>query len=68
MKKEPPNMWPECSKYNSIKPMRERTGGFSVGKAILGAFLLEPLDAAVGALDKKKVTYQCTNYGYTIEI
>jgi len=48
--------------------MRERTGGFSVGKAILGAFLLEPLDAAVGALDKKKVTYQCTNYGYTIEI
>jgi len=48
--------------------MGERTGGFSVWKAILGAFLLEPLGAAAGALGEKKVTYQCTNYGYTIQI
>lgn len=68
MAKEPPNVCPKCFKNNTIKPMGEKTGGFSGGKAVVGAVLLGPIGIAAGALGKKKVTYQCTNCGYTIEI
>ncbi len=68
MAKELPNVCPKCNKTNTIQPMGERTGGFSGKKAVVGAVLLGPIGAAAGALGKKKVMYQCTNCGYTIEI
>ncbi|MFZ3070418.1 MAG: hypothetical protein WA110_04770 [Anaerolineaceae bacterium] len=68
MAKQPPNKCPKCHKKGTIQPMGERTGGFSGGKAVTGAILLGPLGLAAGALGKKKVTYQCTQCGYTIEL
>lgn len=45
----------------------ERTGGFSAGKAAVGAAIAGPIGLAAGALGKKKTTYQCNRCGYTIE-
>lgn len=50
-----------------MKPAGERTGGFSGGKAAVGAVLLGPIGLAAGALGKKKKIYQCDHCGYTIE-
>lgn len=50
-----------------LRPVSERTGGFSGGKAVLGAVLLGPIGIAAGALGKKKTTYFCTRCGYTVE-
>lgn len=47
--------------------MGERTGGFSGGKAVVGAVIAGPIGIAAGALGKKKITYQCSNCGYTME-
>ena len=68
MAKHPPKKCPKCRSANTIKPMGERTGGFSGKKAVVGGLLLGPLGIAAGALGKKKVMYQCTNCGYTIEL
>ena len=68
MAKEPPKTCPKCGRNNTIKPMGERTGGFSGGKAVVGAVLLGPIGLAAGALGKKKVNYQCTECGYTVEL
>lgn len=57
---------PKCYLGNLI-PIGERTGGFSGGKAVLGAVLVGPVGLAAGALGRKKKTYQCNRCGYTIE-
>ena len=68
MAKRPPTKCPKCGKMNTIKPMGEREGGFSGKKAAIGGILLGPIGLAAGALGKKKIMYQCTNCGYTIEL
>jgi len=45
----------------------ERRGGFSGGKAVVGAIVAGPIGIAAGALGKKKITYQCPKCGYVIE-
>lgn len=57
---------PKCF-IGHLTAVSERTGGFSGGKAALGAVLLGPIGLAAGALGKKKVTYQCNRCGYTVE-
>jgi len=50
-----------------LQAVGERTGGFSGGKALVGAVLVGPIGLAAGALGKKKTTYQCNRCGYTVE-
>lgn len=57
---------PKC-KNGFLKAISERKGGFSGGKAALGAVLLGPVGLAAGALGRKKTTYECDNCGYIIE-
>lgn len=57
---------PKC-RIGYLQAVSERTGGFSGGKAAVGAVLLGPVGLAAGALGKKKVTYQCNRCGYTVE-
>lgn len=57
---------PKCRRGYLIA-VGERTGGFSGGKAALGAVLLGPIGIAAGALGKKKTMYQCNKCGYTVE-
>lgn len=45
----------------------ERKGGFSGGKAVVGAVIAGPIGIAAGALGKRKVLYECKKCGYTIE-
>ena len=45
----------------------ERTGGFSAGKAALGAVLVGPIGIAAGAMGKKKQICQCNMCGYVAE-
>ena len=57
---------PKC-KVGMMSKMGERTGGFSGGKAVVGAVIAGPIGLAAGALGRKKVTYVCDRCGYTIE-
>lgn len=57
---------PKCY-IGYLEKMGERTGGFSGGKAVLGAVIAGPIGIAAGALGKKKVTYMCKRCGYTVE-
>lgn len=57
---------PKCRR-GYLRAVGERTGGFSGGKAALGAVLLGPIGIAAGALGKKKTMYQCNKCGYTVE-
>lgn len=57
---------PKC-RIGYLRAMGERTGGFSGGKAALGAVIAGPLGLAAGALGKKKVMYCCNRCGYTVE-
>ena len=57
---------PRCG-IGYLQAVGERTGGFSGGKAALGAILAGPIGLAAGALGKKKVTYRCSRCGYTVE-
>lgn len=57
---------PKC-RIGYLKSVGERTGGFSGGKAVLGAVLVGPVGLAAGALGKKKTTYRCVRCGYTVE-
>lgn len=56
---------PKC--YGVMKAISERQGGFSGGKAVLGAVIAGPIGIAAGALGKKKVTYHCPKCGYVME-
>lgn len=51
----------------TLHAVGERTGGFSGGKAALGAVIAGPIGLAAGALGKKKITYRCDRCGYTVE-
>ena len=57
----------QCYRGN-MQLVGERQGGFSGGKAALGAILVGPIGLAAGALGKKKRTYRCTQCGFTIEV
>lgn len=50
-----------------LQAVGERTGGFSGGKAVIGAVVAGPIGLAAGALGKKKTTYRCQNCNYTVE-
>lgn len=57
---------PKCH-MDMLEAAGERTGGFSAGKAALGAVIAGPIGLAAGALGKKKTTYRCPKCGYTVE-
>lgn len=57
---------PKCG-IGYLEAISERKGGFSGGKAVLGAVVAGPIGLAAGALGKRKVTYQCKRCGYTVE-
>jgi len=57
---------PKCH-LGYLDAIGERKGGFSAGKATLGAIIAGPIGLAAGALGKKKTTYRCSRCGYTIE-
>ena len=59
------DLCPQCR--GKLTAISERTGGFSAGKAVVGAVVAGPVGVAAGALGKKLVTLQCTKCGYTIE-
>ena len=58
---------PKCGKSNTLEMASERQGGFSCGKAAVGAILLGPVGLIGGLLGKKKIIYQCSNCGYIVE-
>lgn len=57
---------PKC-RIGYLQSVSERKGGFSGGKAVLGAVIAGPIGLAAGALGKKKITYICNRCGYTVE-
>lgn len=57
---------PKCG-VGYLSSVGERTGGFSGGKAVLGAVIAGPIGLAAGALGKKRTVYQCSRCGYTVE-
>lgn len=57
---------PKCF-LGYMQAVGERTGGFSGGKAVVGAIIAGPIGLAAGALGKKKITYRCNRCGYTVE-
>ena len=57
---------PKC-RIGYLTAVGERTGGFSGGKAAVGAVVAGPLGLAAGALGRKKTTYRCNKCGYTVE-
>lgn len=57
---------PKCG-LGYFTAVGERKGGFSGGKALIGAALVGPIGLAAGALGKKKTTYRCNRCGYTVE-
>lgn len=57
---------PKCY-MGYMENVGERTGGFSGGKAIVGAVIAGPIGLAAGALGKKRNIYRCNRCGYTVE-
>ena len=57
---------PKCRK-GYLEAISERKGGFSGGKAIVGAVIAGPVGLAAGALGRKKTTYKCNKCGYIVE-
>ena len=57
---------PSCY-IGTMRAVSERTGGFSAGKAVIGAVVAGPVGIAAGALGKKKTLYRCDRCGYSIE-
>lgn len=57
---------PKCH-IGYLQAVSERTGGFSGGKAAIGAVIAGPIGLAAGALGRKKTTYQCNRCGYCVE-
>lgn len=56
---------PRCKR--TMIPIIQRTGGFSAGKAAIGAVVAGPIGIAAGALGRKRTLYRCTNCGYAVE-
>ena len=57
----------KCKKIGTVEEIRERKGGISAGKAIVGAAMLGPIGLLGGALGKRKVLYQFNNCGYKLK-
>lgn len=62
-----PTFCPKC-KLGFMEAVGERKGGFSGGKAALGAVIAGPIGLAAGVLGKKKVLYICKDCGYSVEV
>ena len=58
---------PKCV-IGYLTAVGESKGGFSGGKALVGAALVGPIGLAAGALGRKKVIYRCNRCGYTVEV
>lgn len=57
---------PKCG-IGYLVAIGERTGGFSGGKAAIGAVIAGPIGLAAGVLGKRKTTYQCNRCNYIVE-
>lgn len=57
---------PKCG-MGYLAPVSERKGGFSGGKAAVGAVIAGPVGLVAGALGRKKTMYQCNRCGYMVE-
>lgn len=63
-----PFMCPKCGAGGTMVMLSERQGGFSGGKAVVGAVIFGWVGGIIGgALGKRKVTYQCSKCGYIVE-
>jgi hypothetical protein len=65
MKETAPLRCPVCGDPYSWHYVGSDKGGFSAGKAALGAVAFGPVGLAAGALGKKKSTYYCGKCGFT---
>ena len=57
---------PICN--NKMIQIGEYKGGFSGGKALVGALIAGPIGLAAGALGRKKYLFKCIKCGYQKEI
>lgn len=57
---------PKC-RLGYLEAVSERKGGFSGGKAVVGAVIAGPIGLAAGALGRKKTTYKCNKCNYMVE-
>ncbi|MBE6705916.1 MAG: hypothetical protein E7583_11685 [Ruminococcaceae bacterium] len=57
---------PRCGR-GYLEAVSERQGGFSGGKAALGALFVGPIGLAAGAFGRKKTTFRCNKCGYIVE-
>ena len=65
MKQEAPLRCPVCGDFREWHYVGEDRGGFSKGKAAVGAIAFGPIGLAAGALGKKKVTFFCGKCGFS---
>lgn len=59
-----PHSCPMCGATVKWKQVDNSKKGFSVGKAVVGGFLLGPVGLLGGALGKRKTYYYCGNCGF----
>lgn len=62
-----PYSCPMCGETKKWKQIDNSKKGFSVGKAVVGGFLLGPVGLLGGALGKRKAYYYCGNCGFKHE-
>ena len=62
-----PSRCPMCGEQTGWKYIETTRKGYSVGKAVIGAFLIGPVGLAAGAIGKKKSTYACAKCGFKHE-
>jgi hypothetical protein len=62
-----PARCPKCNAWHSMRSVSERTGGFSLGKAIIGDMLFGPLGLVGGTLGRRIRMYICMDCGYYME-
>lgn len=65
MKNYAPAKCPICGEMRMWRYAGNQNGGFSKGKAAVGAVAFGPLGLAAGALGKKKALYYCGKCGFS---